>query len=192
MKDLSNKLKTILIFIQEKQIQSVSFDIDGTLYPMLRVEWRWWKLFFLSPLKALKFIQIRKKWERRRKGTDQVIILPEDVSFFERFLLTLLYPALVPNEIKTFLHTLKENKITIYFLSDHGTGTKLKALNLTNLGTPVNCLDEVQELKPHKKIAYLLTEKYHINPLHHLHLGDRWTDEEQAQLLKAHFQYLAP
>jgi hypothetical protein len=42
------------------------------------------------------------------------------------------------------------------------------------------------------KISALLSEKYQIDPRTHLHLGDRWTDAEQARLFGCEFRYFQP
>lgn len=192
MKSLSVKLKEIQKVLEEQNIQTVSFDIDGTLYAMTKVYKRWWQIFFFSPLKSLRFLSIRKEWEKKREGNQKIVVRDSDVLFFEAFLLRLLTPDIIPQEIHEFIKLLQDKQITLYFLSDHGNETKLKALGLSHIGKSINCLSETGELKPHQKISTLFLDQYDINPETHLHLGDRWTDEEQARLLKSHFHYLAP
>lgn len=192
MKNLSDKLQEIQKVLTSQNIQTVSFDIDGTLYAMKKVYKRWWKLFFFSPIESLRFLSIRKKWEKKREGDQKIIVNESDVLFFESFLLRLLNPELVPQEVHEFIKFLQDQQITLYFLSDHGTETKLKALGLKHVGKSINCLSETGELKPHKKISTLFIDRYGINPETHLHIGDRWTDKAQAHLLNSHFHYLAP
>lgn len=168
--------------------RSVSFDIDGTVYPILKVKLRWWRKFFVSPGSALRFYRIKKSWELRRKGDKQVPVSRNDILFFEEFLTSLLDPTLVPAEIHTLIHGLKEKGVEIFFLSDHGASEKLSCLGLE--GMAINCLTETGELKPHPKISALLRETYKIDPTRHLHLGDRWTDEEQARIFGSSFRYL--
>lgn len=182
MKNLSE----IEAFIEQNGIQSVSFDIDGTVYPIKKVQINWWKSFFSSPIPAMRFLKIRKTWEKRRQGNQEIEIKNDDVEFFEEFLADLLNSHLVPSEMRAFLNKL-ENK-NIIFLSDHGAERKLIKLGLK--GNAINCLTQTGELKPHKKISDFLISKYKIDPKTHLHLGDRWTDEEQAKLLGSHFLYL--
>ncbi|WPU66941.1 HAD family hydrolase [Peredibacter starrii] len=186
MKSLSDKLKELSLFIEAHEIRSVSFDIDGTLYPLKTVEARWRKNFFRSPIRSLRFLQIRKKWENRRKG-QMVEILPSDVAEFETYLESLLDETLVPLELRLWLRSLQKD---VYFLTDHGGAVKLRKLGLE--GTVIDCLKETQELKPHPRISEILKGKYGIVPERHLHLGDRWTDEAQAKLLGSYFQYLKP
>ena len=167
-------------------IKSVSFDIDGTVYPMRKMELRWWKNFFTGPGDAIRFFQIKKAWEKRRKGSRTVDVSPEDVIFFEDFLTSMMDESLVPQDIRDLLQSLK---VKLYFLSDHGAKAKLTRLGLSSFGTPINCLSETGELKPHPEISRLLISSYGINPRTHLHLGDRWSDEEQARLFGCDFQY---
>lgn len=192
MKSLSHNIQDVVKLIEKEGIRSISFDIDGTLYPMKKVHERWWKCFFIAPIESLKFLKIRKEWEKKRQGKKEIIVRESDIRFFEDYLLKLLHQKLIPQDIKELLKVIRTKNIALYFLSDHGTETKLKALGISHLGQSINCLSETGELKPHAKIATLFQERYHINPKEHLHLGDRWTDEEQAKLLKSHFQYLAP
>ncbi|WP_408095923.1 hypothetical protein ACJVC5_12845 [Peredibacter sp. HCB2-198] len=186
MKNLSDRLKEISSFIEEHQIRSLSLDIDGTVYSLGKVENRWRRNFFHSPIKSLRFLSIRKKWEKRRKG-EAIQILPEDVVEFETYLESLLDESLVPKEIRDWLRSLE---LDIYFLTDHGGTVKLRKLNLQ--GVVIDCLHETGELKPHFRISQVLKEKFFIVPEKHLHLGDRWTDEAQAKLLGSYFQYLKP
>jgi FMN phosphatase YigB (HAD superfamily) len=170
------------------EFRSVSFDIDGTLYPISKVQLRWWKKFFFSPRRAIRFYQIKKTWEFRRLGNSKIQITPDDVLFFEKFLTSMLDPSLVPGGIRKLIDELKKNGKEIFFLSDHGATEKLSRLGLT--GTAINCLSETGELKPHQKISELLREKYRIVPETHVHLGDRWTDEEQAKMFGCSFRSL--
>lgn len=179
-------------YVHEKGVLSVSFDIDGTLYPIRRIQLRWWTAFLLSPARALRFYGIRKSWEKRRKGDSTIEANPEDAKFFEEFLAGMMDHSLVHTEILDWIKELGACDVKVYFLSDHGAMPKLKRLGLAHLGTPINCLTETGELKPHDKISALLKEKYGIDPRRHLHLGDRWTDEEQAKLFGCEFRYFRP
>jgi FMN phosphatase YigB (HAD superfamily) len=171
--------------IQEKNLKTISFDIDGTVYPIRKVELRWWKSLLHSPLKARRFYHIKKAWEKRRKGGG-IAALPTDVAFFEEFLSSLLDASLVPQSVREGIEELRQSGVEIYFLSDHGAEVKLMKLGLH--GKSINCLTETGELKPHPKISELLL-KLGIRPPEHLHVGDRWTDEEQARLLGCEFRY---
>lgn len=192
MKSLSQKITEIDQFIISHDIKSVSFDIDGTVYPIHKVKIRWWIKFFVHPPMAIKFLKIRKSWEKRRAGDNKVSITKEDVVFFERFLASLLSDDLIPAEIKNWIKDLKNRKIRILFLSDHGAEIKLSTLKLSALGESVNCLTSTGELKPHKAITEHLTKNLNVTGSTHLHIGDRWTDEAQAKLMNASFKYLIP
>lgn len=192
MKNLSDNIKEIQQYIEKNGIVSVSFDIDGTLYPMKKIEQRWWKQFFISPIKATRFLSIRKRWEKKRKGDQTITVSEVEIEFFENFLASLIDSSLLDPQVYKLLSSLQGQQQTIFFLSDHGAERKLERLNLISLGTPINCLGETRELKPHLKIAELFRSKYQINPAKHLHLGDRWSDQEQAKLLGSHFLFLAP
>lgn len=192
MKNLSQKITEIDQFISSNKINSVSFDIDGTLYPLHKVKVRWWLKFLVNPPPALKFLKIRKTWERRRAGDTSITVTKDDVIFFENFLASLLSPDLVPGEIKNWLADLKKRNIRILFLSDHGAEIKLKTLQLTSQGEAINCLTMTGELKPHAAISQHLISHFNIKGEEHLHLGDRWTDEAQAKLMNASFIYLMP
>lgn len=192
MKNLSDKIKELDSLILQHDIRSISFDIDGTLYPMALAHARWRKIFWSSPLKAMRFLMIRKKWEGRRKGNSAVTIVPQDIREFESFLEELLTPEMVPAEIRQWLQELTDRNIDIYFLTDHGAEVKLKKLGLLHSGPFIDSLKESGQLKPHFRISQILKEKFLFLPEKHLHLGDRWTDEAQAKLLGAHFQYLKP
>ena len=189
MTNLSPKFNELLSFIIQHKIVSVSFDIDGTLYPIRKVQLKWWLNLLSDSRSAWKFLKIKREWELRRKGNSTVPVSSNDVEYFEAYLVSMLNPSLVPEEIKDFIQVLKSKNIAIYFLSDHGAKAKLAGLHLDSEGTPVNCLIETQELKPHEKISRLLRDKYLIRPETHLHLGDRWTDEEQARIFGCHFKY---
>lgn len=191
MKNLSQKLDEIKRYIVHHNISTVSFDIDGTLYPLKKVELRWWKNFFLNPFKASRFLNIRKKWEKRRAGKVPVPVTSEDIIFFESFLTLLLNAEDVPKEIHAMIDDLIRRGTTVYFLTDHGAEVKITRLRLSG-GIPVNCLSRTGELKPHAKISELLVNEYKIIPGTHLHLGDRWSDEEQARLMGSHFLPLKP
>ena len=186
MNSLSDRLKELSHFIDAHDIRSISFDIDGTLYPLKLVEKRWRKKFLYSPIRSLRFLNIRRKWEKRRKGV-AIQILPDDVAQFETYLESLLGPELVPTEIRNWIERLD---LDIYFLTDHGGVVKLRKLGFK--GTVIDCLKEAGELKPHVRISEVLKEKYNILPERHLHLGDRWTDEAQARMSGSYFQYLKP
>ena len=192
MKSLSQKITEIDQFITDNKIKSVSFDIDGTVYPLNKVKIRWWIKFFAHPPMAMKFLKIRKTWEKRRAGDSSITVTKDDVVFFENFLASLLGPALVPAEMFQWISKLKQNGIRVLFLSDHGAEIKLKTLKLLPLGEAVNCLTVTGELKPHMAITNHLIEKLAIVGEEHLHLGDRWTDEAQAKLMGASFIYLMP
>jgi FMN phosphatase YigB (HAD superfamily) len=192
MKNLSQKITEINQFISAEKIRSVSFDIDGTLYPLNKVKVRWWMRFFVNPSEAMTFLKIRKTWEKRRAGDQSISVTKEDVIFFEGFLASLLSPDLIPKEIRNWLTELKNKNVRIVFLSDHGAEIKLKALELSFLGEAVNCLTETGELKPHAAITNHLLIQKQIVAHEHLHLGDRWTDEAQAKLMNASFIYLMP
>ncbi len=178
-----------LSFAELSKFKSVSFDIDGTLYPILKVQMKWWRKFFLSPRAAIRFYNIKKTWELKRKGDGKVPVVQEDVAFFENFLTSMLDPSLVPDEIRNLIQALRSKKVEVFFLSDHGAKEKLSRLGLT--GMAINCLGETGELKPHPKISELL-RKSGIIPETHLHIGDRWTDEEQARLFGCSFRYFHP
>ncbi|MFL5785342.1 MAG: HAD family hydrolase [Bacteriovoracaceae bacterium] len=186
-----SSLAEIRKLLDTRHFQSVSFDIDGTVYPIRKIQMRWWKNFFLTPMRASRFYNIKKTWETRRKG-DGVPALAEDVKFFEEFLTGMMDESLVDPDVKKWIGELKAKGTKIFFLSDHGAAEKLLRLGLWELGTPINCLTETGELKPHVKISKLLSEKYAIGPQSHLHLGDRWTDEEQAKLFGCEFRYFEP
>lgn len=192
MKSLSQKIAEIDKFISINKIKSVSFDIDGTVYPLNKVKVRWWIKFFAHPPMAMKFLKIRKTWEKRRAGDSSINVSKADVIFFENFLASLLSPDLVPNEISKWIEELKKNGIRVLFLSDHGAEIKLKTLQLSLLGEAVNCLTVTGELKPHLAISNHLSLSLGISGKEHLHLGDRWTDESQAKLMGASFIYLMP
>lgn len=192
MKSLSQKIAEIDQFITNNKIKSVSFDIDGTVYPLNKVKIRWWIKFLAHPPMAMKFLKIRRTWEKRRAGDSSITVTKDDVIFFENFLASLLGPDLVPSEMFQWINKLKQNRIRVLFLSDHGAEIKLKTLKLLPLGEAVNCLTITGELKPHMAITNHLTEKMAITGKEHLHLGDRWTDEAQAKLMGASFIYLMP
>lgn len=176
-------------FVNERSFRTVSFDIDGTVYPIRKIQIRWWKKLFASPARALRFYQIKSTWEKRRKGGD-THILADDIKFFEEFLTEMMDESLVPDEIRDWIAELKNCEIEVYFLSDHGAAAKLSKLGLA--GIAINCLTETGELKPHQKISALLHERYKIDPAKHIHFGDRWSDEEQAKLFGCSFRYLNP
>lgn len=192
MKNLSDKIKELNSFIIKHNIRSISFDIDGTLYPMALAHARWRRIFLFSPVKALRFLIIRKKWEGRRKGNSYVAITPQDIREFENFLEELLTPEMVPAEIHQWIQELGKRNLDIYFLTDHGAEVKLKKLGLLHSGPFIDGLKETGELKPHFRISQVLKEKFLFLPEKHLHLGDRWTDEAQAKLLGSYFQYFIP
>lgn len=188
----SPTVSDILDLLSEQSLESVSFDIDGTVYPILRVHARWFRKFLRSPREAWRFYQIRSLWEERRLGHENIEIREEDIVFFESFLTGVLDESLVTAEVWELLRALRERKIKVYFLTDHGARTKLQKLGLSEEGVPINCLGQCGELKPHVKIGALLSGTYGIEPRTHLHLGDRWTDEEQAKLFGCEFRYFAP
>lgn len=191
MKNLSHRIQEINAFIETHGIRTISLDIDGTVYPMKDITWRWRKVFFQRPLAAIRFLKIRKKWEVRRLGQNMPI-LSTDVQEFEQFLGSLLDQKLVPMEIRNWLQELNQKNLDVYFLTDHGAEIKLQKLELLPFGRHIDCLKETGELKPHFKISQILKEKFFIYPETHLHLGDRWTDEAQAKLFGSYFQYLKP
>lgn len=169
----------------DKNIRSVSFDIDGTLYPMRKAHRRWWARFLRHPIEAATFLSIKRKWEQRRKG-NAIAIENEDIEAFEGFLLKLYAPDFVSHDMKDWLKTLGQS-VRVIYLSDHGASQKVKALGLP-AAESFDCLRETGELKPHQKIAMQFLEKFSLDPATHLHIGDRWTDEEQARLMKCHFE----
>lgn len=192
MKSLSQKITEIDQFINLNKIKSLSLDIDGTVYPINKVKIRWWIKFFVHPPMAMKFLKIRKTWEKRRAGDNSITIKKEDVIFFENFLASLLGPDLVPVEIRSWITDLGKRNIRVLFLSDHGAETKLSTLKLSTFGEAMNCLTMTGELKPHAAITNHLINVLRIDGKTHLHLGDRWTDEAQAKLMNASFMYLMP
>jgi FMN phosphatase YigB (HAD superfamily) len=187
MKSLLEKIADAEKIIRSQQIKTISFDIDGTIYPIQKAQFAWWKKFFVSPKDSVKFLAIRKKWEKRRAGNASIEVTRSDVEFFEEFLASLLDENFVPKEILNWFTDLEKRGLNIFFLSDHGAEKKLQKLNVR--GEAINCLTKTGELKPHQKISEYLKSHYKILPDHHLHLGDRWTDEEQAKLLGSHFSY---
>ncbi len=177
----------IVAIVKEQSLKSVSFDIDGTVYPIVKVQLRWWKNFFISPRRAVRFFNIKKTWEKRRLGDVNVPVSSEDVRFFEDFLTSMLDQSLVPEEMRNLIKELRSLGVEVLFLSDHGATEKLSCLGLS--GNAINCLVETGHLKPHEKISEALV-RHGIIPESHLHLGDRWTDEEQARLFGCSFLYL--
>lgn len=190
MKNLSDLINEVEKLIIEQNIKSVSFDIDGTVYPMKKMHQRWWRAFFLSPFKALKFLSIKKRWEQRRSGQGKPA-QASDVLFFEAFLISLMDPGLVLPEVRSFIDRLRSLGIAVIFFTDHGV-EKCRYLGLAGLGPVFNCLAEAGELKPHQKIADLFLRKFPVDTATHLHLGDRWTDEVQAKLISCQFKFFAP
>jgi FMN phosphatase YigB (HAD superfamily) len=193
MKKLLEKIEAINELIDQRGIKTISFDVDGTVYPIKKVQARWWYSLMNHPLQNLKFLLIKLKWERRRKGKQEVVIREGDIVFFEYYLThVLLNESLVPAPLKEWIIYLKKRDLEIYFLSDHGAQAKIDILKLAEYGTAINCLSETGELKPHHRIARLLTEKYDLHASTHLHLGDRWTDEKQAEIFGCSFCFLNP
>jgi FMN phosphatase YigB (HAD superfamily) len=192
MKSLSQKIAKIDQLVLDRNFSTISFDIDGTLYPLKKVKIRWWKNLFINPLGALNFLRIKKTWEKRRAGDSSIEIKKKDVISFENFLASLLSADFVPGEIHHWLQSLERRGIKIYFLSDHGAEIKLQKLKIKYQNNVINCLTMTGELKPHPTITLLLKEKFNIDGPNHLHLGDRWTDEEQAKLSNATFIYFTP
>ncbi len=186
MKDLSSSLSEIDQLIISKNIKTISLDIDGTLYPMRAVEVRWWHRFLCSPFKALQFLWIRKRWEKKRKGGD-ILVTKNDQQTFEKFLLTLLSPELVKFTTLYWLRSLERRGLRGYYLTDHSVELKLKALGLPGLDGAFDGLTLSGELKPHPKLAHELKQVLKMDPHTHLHIGDRWSDEEQARLMGCHF-----
>ena len=192
MKKLLKQIEAVERLILEHKVKTISFDIDGTIYPIKKVQMKWWINFLKNPFRASRFYNIKKTWEGRRKGFESVIVTPSDIDFFEQYLTQdLLSSELVPSEMREWIKALTEREIKIFFLSDHGAEAKLKVLKVETKYA-INCLKETTQLKPHAKISELLRTHYRIIPETHLHLGDRWTDEEQAKLFGCHFSYFAP
>lgn len=186
MKDLSSSLSEIDQLIVSKKIKTISLDIDGTLYPMKAVELRWWRRFFISPIKSLRFLMIRKRWEKKRKGGAASVTLC-DQQEFESYLIGLLSPDLVKFTTLYWLRGLKGRGLKGFYLTDHSVGLKLRALALPALEGAFDGLTLSGELKPHPKLAQELQRATRIDPVTHLHIGDRWSDEEQARLMGCHF-----
>lgn len=186
MKDLSSSLSEIDQLIVAKKIKTISLDIDGTLYPMKAVELRWWRRFFISPIKSLRFLMIRKRWEKKRKGGTASVTL-SDQQEFESYLIGLLSPGLVRFATLYWLRGLKERGLRVFYLTDHSVDLKLRALALPDLDGAFDGLTLSGELKPHARLARELQRATGIDPVSHLHIGDRWSDEEQARLMSCHF-----
>lgn len=186
MKDLLSIIPEIEAFIAKHSIRTLSFDIDGTLYPMTLVERNWWKYFVSHPIEALRFLRIRKRWEKKRLG-EAISVPPEDIRAFEDVLLRLLTPQMVQEETRQWLRSLQGRGLRSYYLTDHSVRAKLTALRLPKLDGEVDGLSVSGELKPHPQLAAALLKLWNIEGATHVHIGDRWSDEAQAKLLGAHF-----
>jgi len=191
MKTLSEFIKRTEKFIAKNNIRTISFDVDGTLYPMSQIKNQSFSIFKKKPFDFLKFLFIKQKIEIKRYFFHNLKITKNELNFFEIFFTNyFLNEELVVNELKIWLNHLRSRDFKVLFLSDHGTELKLNKLELSDVGISLNCLRETQKLKPHNEISILLKNKYQIDPSTHLHLGDRSCDENQAESFGCSFLYL--
>lgn len=182
MKTLSKLIKNAEKLISQNSVKSISFDIDGTLYPMSKIKNKSFQSFKKSPLKFILFLLLRKKFEVKRYIFNNLEISEKSRVFFENYFTQhFLDEEWIEVELRNWIVKLKNQGLQIYFISDHGTDLKLKKLKLSDIGMEINCLKDTSQLKPHQKISEILKEKFKLTASNHLHLGDRSCDQELAQ-----------
>ncbi len=187
MQTLLEQINEVEKLITRYHIKSISFDIDGTLFPIRHLYRNWFAALAKCPLKTMRFYKISRTLEYYRKLNTAVDISSRDLSFFKKYLIEILFENIsVEQKLVNWIAELEQRNLKVIYLSDHATTAKLQSLNLASKNT-IDCLFQTGHLKPHASIISLLVSQ-NIHMEHHLHLGDRSTDEEQAKLFGCRFK----
>lgn len=188
MKKLLKQISEINHFIEQHQIKSISFDIDGTLYPKWKATLLWFKSFLIGPKRAHRFKKLVRYLDSTRNLEDVINLSQSDQAFMNNFLMKNVYKKITvsPLLIDWITH-LNQKGINILYLTDHFGEDKLRYLNLPQHQV-IDCLKLTHKLKPHPTISKEL-KKQNLIAQYHLHLGDRISDKEQACHFGCHFKY---
>jgi putative hydrolase of the HAD superfamily len=171
-------------------IQAVAFDVDGTLYPNIKMYLRAVRFFLNHPLLMYHFNTVRKKI-RSIRPIDNFWILQADMlaeltnstrEEAEEAIDKLMYDEWeqifkgikVFPEIPGILRSLKQEGIRLGVLSDFRVHTKLAYMQLEGLWDGVVSSEESGYLKPNAEPFRLLLEKLNLPPESVLYVGNHY------------------
>jgi len=172
-------------------IRGLSFDLDGTLYPVSRARALWRLRRERGLLVALMAARERMRHEPPledstaliRRETELVApsfgLHPSEAEARLRALHAALPAALTKNtppfpHVRVALEAAHARGLSLAVLSDYDPGDKLRWLGLDDLPWKVilGC-DTLGALKPHPRAFVALAERMKIPPAELIHVGDR-------------------
>jgi HAD superfamily hydrolase (TIGR01509 family) len=180
-------------------IRAITFDMDGTLYDLSAVRWR----FLWANRKCLAAMRVGRRVRdelRPRVFTNGAAFLDEEArmvaerlgvsaqdaaaqqhTIFNVTLAHVLRTVGPRTGTRALLESLREVGVKLGVISDRAMGDKLHALGLDGLFDVVITADECGAQKPHERPFLLACERLHVQPEELLHVGDRPdTDVEGA------------
>lgn len=188
-------------------VQAVVFDVDGTLYPSIKMYIRSIGFFIQHPLLVMKFNSVRKEIRSIRPIHDfkhlQASLLAESTNMsVEEAKGTI--QAIMYNKwenifrgIKTFpyvlpvLTELKRRNFLLGVLSDFPVLTKLAYMNLEGLWDCALASEEAGYLKPNPEPFLATAEKLDLEPSQILYVGNSYEYDvlgaKQVGMKTAHF-----
>ncbi len=164
-------------FIKKNDIQSVLWDLDGTLYSSKKLKR---KIFFTFNFFMMsKITKTNQIIESNRHSPIKEINLSNptwfsDYKSTQNFINQQLSPQIIQLEVFSALQLFKELKLNQILLTDHALENKLQLLALENhFHHTFSCFDDIGYWKPSTKILDFLSQKINLKLSETLVIGDR-------------------
>ena len=192
---------------EDRKIQAVLFDVDGTLYPNYKMYIISLLFFFRHPHIARTFQRMRKEirkidhienFQKQQAGImaeDLGISIEESSKILEKYIygqFVNMFSWIKPFKIiETVLKDFRAAGLKLGVISDFPVKKKLSFLELDNYWDVVMSADEMGSLKP-KKAAFLkASEKLNIPPERIIYVGNHYLYDiigaGSAGMMTAHF-----
>lgn len=171
-------------------IQAVAFDVDGTLYPSIRLYMKSIGFFITHPKLTIHFDRVRQKIRKMRPIEDfhklQAELLADSLDIpvdkAEYCIDNIMYKKWedIFRGIKIFpsvpplLLRLRENNLKVAVLSDFPVDTKLGHMNLDGLWECAISAEQSGYLKPNPEPFLLLSETLSLPPEDILYVGNSY------------------
>ena len=192
---------------EDRKIQAVLFDVDGTLYPNYKMYLISILFFFRHPHIARTFQKMRKKVRKIDRienfQQEQARLMAEDLGVDEKEALRILekyiYGQFVDmfswikpyNVIKNILEDFRKENLKLGVISDFPVKKKLSFLDLDEYWDIVMSADEMGSLKPKKDAFLRASDKLNISPDKIIYVGNHYLYDiigaGSAGMITAHF-----
>ena len=192
---------------EDRKIQAVLFDVDGTLYPNYKMYLISILFFFRHPHIARTFQKMRKKVRKIDRienfQQEQARLMAEDLGVDEKEALRILekyiygqfvdmFSWIKPYKvIKNILEDFRKENLKLGVISDFPVKKKLSFLDLDEYWDIVMSADEMGSLKPKKDAFLKASDKLNISPDKIIYVGNHYLYDiigaGSAGMITAHF-----